>query len=126
MIGKIVQWKDVCKGDLVLVDDRLVEVEAVCVTQKPWGDRTTFPAVDVTFHAEAGRITTERHGDRFTAVTTQEAFDEDKRRREENEPFSLRELRSAMRNDFHLDASNNANYDAVVRRMRAARGRSSG
>lgn len=122
MDGKIVQWKHVQKDDMVLIDDSLVLVEEVRVVQKPWGEHTTFTAVDITYPTEnGGRVTVERKGDMFTAVTTRDAVEEDRRDREREESFNLWELRAAMRNRSFLDASNDANYDAVVRRIRNAR-----
>ena len=65
----IVRWRDVRAGDLVLLDDELTPVESVDICQKPWGDETTFTAVDVGYRLDNGVfVTSERHGDRYTAV----------------------------------------------------------
>ena len=66
---RIVRWSEVRTGDLVLLDDSLITAERVEVIQKPWGDGTTFPAVDIRHRLENGvLVTSERHGDRYTAV----------------------------------------------------------
>lgn len=65
----IVRWQDVRKGDLVLLDDELTTAEDVQVCQKPWGDETTFTAADISHRLDNGvLVTSERHGDRYTAV----------------------------------------------------------
>lgn len=65
----IERWQDVRDGDLVLLDDELVTAECVSICQKPWGDGTTFTAADISHRLENGvLVTSERHGDRFTAV----------------------------------------------------------
>lgn len=66
---KIVLWRDVQSGDLVILDDALVVAVQVDVIQKPWGDGTTFPAVDVRHQLDNGHfVVSERHGNRLTAV----------------------------------------------------------
>ena len=70
MTDLIIRWQDVRAGDLVLLDDCLITVEKVEVYQSPWGDGTTFPQTNV-YHRLAWnghRVSSERHGDRFTAV----------------------------------------------------------
>lgn len=64
----IIRWQDVRAGDLVLLGDCLVTAERVEVVQKPWGDGM-FAAADISWRLENGfLVTSERHGDRLTAV----------------------------------------------------------
>ena len=65
----IVLWAEVLAGDLALLDDALILVDRVTVTDRPWGDGGTFPAVDVSYQGDGGRrFTSGEHGDRLTAV----------------------------------------------------------
>ena len=65
----IITWDQVRERDLVILDDHLVRVTKVSVCQKPWGEGATFTAVDVSHQLANGQlVTSERHGDRFTAV----------------------------------------------------------
>lgn len=66
---EIVRWQDVRDGDTVLLDDELVTAEKVNVVQKPWGDGSTFTAADIYHRLDNGvLVSSERHGDRYTAV----------------------------------------------------------
>lgn len=66
---RIVLWREVRSGDLVLLDDELVTAESAEVIPKPWGDGTLFAAVDIGHRLDNGvLVTSERHGDRYTAV----------------------------------------------------------
>jgi hypothetical protein len=66
---QILTWTEVQERDLVLLDDCLILAERVRVTRKPWGDGTTFPAVDIDHRLDNGAlVSSERHGDRYTAV----------------------------------------------------------
>jgi hypothetical protein len=65
----IVLWAEVLPGDMVLLDDALVMVERVEVTDQPWGDGGTYPSVGVTVRLGYRRlVVSEQHGDRLTAV----------------------------------------------------------
>lgn len=65
----IVRWQDVHDGDLVILDDCLVVAERVDICQKPWGDGATFTAADIYHRLDNGHlVSSERHGDRLTAV----------------------------------------------------------
>ena len=65
----IVKWSEVQAGDLVLLDDCLITAERVDSCQKPWGDGTTFTAADIFHRLDNGYlVSSERHGDRYTAV----------------------------------------------------------
>jgi hypothetical protein len=70
----IVCWQDVREGDVVLMGDALVVAEHVWIGQKPWGDKTTFTAVDVDYRLDNGHlVSSEHHGDRLTAVRRRDA-----------------------------------------------------
>lgn len=65
----IIRWADVRPGDLVLLEGSLITVERVNICQKPWGDGATFTAADISHRLDNGHlVTSERHGDRLTAV----------------------------------------------------------
>jgi len=71
----IIRWSEIREGDLVLLDDDLIRAERVRVVQKPWGDGTTFPAVDISHRLDNGHlVTSERHGSGFTAVRREVAI----------------------------------------------------
>ena len=65
----IIRWQDVAEGDLVLLDDCLILAVRVEVYQSPWGDGTTFPQTNIYHVLDNGfTVSSERHGDRYTAV----------------------------------------------------------
>jgi hypothetical protein len=69
VVDMIVRWQDVQAGDLVVLDDCLIVAERVEVYQSPWGDGTTFPQVNIYQRLDNGHlVSSERHGDRYTAV----------------------------------------------------------
>lgn len=69
VVDMIVRWQDVQTGDLVVLDDELVIAALVEVIERPWGDGTTFPSVDIRHQLDNGHfVVSERHGDRYTAV----------------------------------------------------------
>lgn len=64
----IVQWSEVREGDLVLLDDCLVVAERVHVAEDDW-QGTKWLRVDISHREPDGRVfSTDRHGDRYTAV----------------------------------------------------------
>jgi hypothetical protein len=66
---RIVRWREVRPGDLVLLGDELITAENAEVVPKPWGDGTLFDAVDIGHRLDNGFLVfSEQHGDRYTAV----------------------------------------------------------
>lgn len=66
---QIIRWDEVRAGDLVLISDELTPAERVDICQKPWGDGTTFTAVDVYYRLDNGCLVSNEHrGDSYTAV----------------------------------------------------------
>lgn len=113
-VDLIVRWQDVKTGDLVLLEDGFVIAALVEVIQRPWGNGTTFPSVDIRHQLDNGHfVVSERHGDRYTAV----------RRYAETEPASLRQQVQQARDDYDEQAADHGDLTGHEAQQERAYGR---